>query len=63
MLSGFAVALFIMPYQLMLPGFADGRGRSEFYGAMVAVSSVAASSVRSAWPRSPNTPARPTCSF
>ncbi|MGE3795757.1 MAG: MFS transporter [Dehalococcoidia bacterium] len=40
MLSGFAVALFIMPYQLILPGFADGLGRSELYGAMVAVSGV-----------------------
>jgi len=38
MLSGLAVALFIMPYQVMLPGFADGLGRSELYGAMVAVS-------------------------
>ncbi|MGE3856794.1 MAG: MFS transporter [Dehalococcoidia bacterium] len=39
MLSGLMVALFIMPYQVMLPGFAaDGLGREELFGAMVAVS-------------------------
>ncbi len=38
MASGLAVALFIMPYQVMLPGFADGLGRTDLFGAMVAVS-------------------------
>ena len=38
MMSGLAVALFIMPYQVMLPGFADGLGHPELFGPMVAVS-------------------------
>ncbi len=38
MLSGLAVALFVMPYQVMLPGFADTLGHPELYAAMVAVS-------------------------
>ena len=37
-LSGLVVALFIMPYQVMLPGFADGLGHPQLFGAMVAVS-------------------------
>jgi MFS family permease len=40
MLSGLAVALFIMPYQVMLPGFADSLGHEELFGAMIAVSGV-----------------------
>lgn len=40
MLSGLAVALFIMPYQVMLPGFADSLGHAELFGAMIAVSGV-----------------------
>lgn len=40
MLSGFVVALFILPYQVMLPGFADGLGHAELFGAMVAVSGI-----------------------
>jgi MFS family permease len=38
MLSGLVMALFIMPYQVMLPGFADGLGYPGLYGPMVAVS-------------------------
>ncbi|MDA0301115.1 MAG: MFS transporter, partial [Chloroflexi bacterium] len=38
MLSGLVMALFIMPYQVMLPGFADGLGSPGLYGPMVAVS-------------------------
>jgi len=39
MLSGLMVALFVMPYQVMLPGFAaDALGREELFGAMVGVS-------------------------
>ncbi len=40
MVSGFIVALCIMPYQLLLPGFADDLGRTELFGAMVAVSGI-----------------------
>ena len=40
MLSGLSVALFIMPYQVMLPGFAGSLGHSELLGPMVAVSGV-----------------------
>ena len=40
MLSGLMVALFIMPYQVMLPGFADSLGHAELFGAMIAVSGV-----------------------
>ncbi|RJQ07812.1 MAG: MFS transporter [Dehalococcoidia bacterium] len=40
MLSGFALAFFIMPYNLMLPGFADGLGHAELFGLMVGVSGV-----------------------
>lgn len=38
MLSGFTLALFVMPYNIMLPGFADQLGRAEFFGLMLAVS-------------------------
>lgn len=38
MLSGLVMALFIMPYQVMLPGFSDGLGYPGLYGPMVAVS-------------------------
>lgn len=38
MLSGFVVAFFVMPYQVMLPGFADNLGQAEMFSAMVAVS-------------------------
>ena len=40
MLSGLTIALFIMPYQVMLPGFAGSLGHSELLGAMVAISGV-----------------------
>ncbi|MPZ99172.1 MAG: MFS transporter [Dehalococcoidia bacterium] len=40
MLSGFALTFFIMPYNLMLPGFADRLGHAELYGLMVGVSGV-----------------------
>ena len=40
MLSGLVIALFIFPYQVMLPGFADGLGHAELFGAMVAVSGI-----------------------
>jgi MFS family permease len=37
MLSGFALVFFVMPYNVLLPGFADGLGRKEYFGLMVAV--------------------------
>lgn len=40
MLSAFTIALFVMPYQVMLPGFADGLGHPELYGPMIAVSGI-----------------------
>lgn len=41
MLSALTIALFVLPYQVMLPGFAsDTLGREELFGAMVAVSGI-----------------------
>ena len=40
MLAGFALTFFVMPYALMLPGFADELGRPELYGLLVGMSGV-----------------------
>ncbi len=40
MITGFIIALFVMPYQVMLPGFADSLGHAELFGVMVGVSGV-----------------------
>jgi MFS family permease len=40
MISGFALTLFIMPYNIMLPGFADNLGRPELFGLLVGTSGV-----------------------
>ena len=40
LLSALTVALFVMPYQVMLPGFADDLGHAGLFGAMIAVSGV-----------------------
>jgi MFS family permease len=37
MLSGFALVFFVMPYNVLLPGFADSLGREAYFGLMVAV--------------------------
>ena len=39
-LSGLALALFVWPYQVMLPGFADTMGHAALFGVMVAISGV-----------------------
>ncbi len=40
MLSGFLLTLFIMPYRILLPGFADNLGRPELYGLMMTITGV-----------------------
>jgi MFS family permease len=40
MLAGFALTFFVMPYALMLPGFADELGHPELYGLLVGMSGV-----------------------
>jgi MFS family permease len=40
MISGFMLTLFIMPYRILLPGFADHMGRPELYGLMMTVTGI-----------------------